>query len=71
MSFNKRYISRESLLSAASNGLEYLISYVIKPDVLIIDSDGISKKVCDIVGYTIDREEIKLKLKEIGFYEFK
>jgi hypothetical protein len=71
MGFNKRFISKSSLLSAASNGLDYLISYVTKPDALIIESDGISNKVCDIVFLTKDKLEVKQKLKEIGFYEFK
>lgn len=70
MSFNKRYISKDSLISAASNGLDYLINYITKPDALIIESDGISSQVCDIVSLTKDKQEIKLKLKEIGFYEF-
>ena len=71
MSFNKRYISKNGLLSAASNGLDYLINYVTKPDALIIESDGISKQVCDIVGLTKNKQKMKEKLKEIGFYEFK
>lgn len=70
MGFNKRFISKDSLLSAASNGLDYLINYVVKPDALIIESDGISHQICDIVGLTKDKSEIKKKLKEIGFYEF-
>ena len=70
MSFNKRYISKDSLISAASNGLDYLINYITKPDALIIESDGISSKVCDIVSLAKDKQEIKLKLKEIGFYKF-
>lgn len=70
MSFNKRYISKDSLISAASNGLDYLINYITKPDALIIESDGISSQVCDIVSLIKDKQEIKLKLKEIGFYEF-
>ena len=70
MSFNKRYISKSSLLSAASSGLDYLINYVVKPDALIIECDGVSKQVCDIVGLTKDKQEMKKKLKEIGFYEF-
>ena len=71
MSFNKRYISKNSLLSAASNGLDYLINYVVEPDALIIESDGISKQVCDIVGLTKDKDKMKESLKNIGFYEFK
>ena len=70
MSFNKRFISKNSLLSAASNGLDYLIGYVTKPDALIIESDGISHQVCDIVGLTKDKQEMKQKLKEIELYEF-
>ena len=70
MGFNKRFISKKGLLSAASNGLDYLINYVVKPDALVIECDGVSKQVCDIVGLTKDKQEIKQKLKEIGFYEF-
>ena len=70
MSFNKRYTKRENLEYAASQGIDYLIKYVVKPDALIIESDGISKQVCDIVGLTKDKSEMKKKLKEIGFYEF-
>lgn len=70
MSFNKRFIKRKNLEYAASQGLDYLINYVVKPDALIIESDGISKQVCDIVGLTKDKSEMKKKLKEIGFYEF-
>lgn len=71
MSFNKRYIKRENLEVAAGQGLDYLINYIKSPDALIIESVGISKQVCDIVGLTKDKQEMKQKLKEIGFYEFK
>jgi hypothetical protein len=71
MSFNKRFIKIENLEYVASKGLDYLIDYIRKPDVLIIESDGISKQVCDIVGLTKNKSEIKDKLKNIGFYEFK
>jgi hypothetical protein len=71
MSFNKRYIKRENLEIAAKQGLDYLINYVTKPDALIIESGGISKQVCDIVGLTKNKSEMKEKLKNIGFYEFK
>jgi hypothetical protein len=71
MSFNKRYIKRENLESAANEGLDYLINYITKPDALIIESDGISKQLCDIVGKTENKQEMKEKLKNIGFYEFK
>ncbi len=70
MGFNKRFISRKNLEIIAEQGLDSLINYIIKPDALIIESDGISEKVCDIVGNTKDKKEIKKKLKEIGFYEF-
>ena len=70
MGFNKRFISKDSLKCAADNGLDYLINYVVKPDALIIECDGISSQVCDIVGLTKDKKEMKNKLKEIGFYEF-
>ena len=70
MSFNKRYIKLENLESVAKQGLDYLINYVTKPDALIIESDGISKQVCDIVGLTKNKSEMKEKLKNIGFYEF-
>ena len=71
MSFNKRYIRKENLEMAAKEGLDYLINYIKSPDALIIESVGISKQVCDIVGLTKDKQEMKQKLKEIGFYEFK
>ena len=71
MSFNKRYIRKENLEMAAKEGLDYLISYITSTDALIIESVGISKQVCDIVGLTKDKQEMKQKLKEIGFYEFK
>jgi hypothetical protein len=71
MSFNKRFIKRENLEMAAKEGLDYLISYITTPDARIIESDGISKQVCDIVGLTKSKTEMKEKLKEIGFYEFK
>jgi hypothetical protein len=71
MSFNKRYIKRENLEIAAKQGLDYLINYVTKPDALIIESDGISKQVCDIVGLTKDKDKMRESLKNIGFYEFK
>ena len=71
MSFNKRYIKLENLESAAKQGLDYLINYVTKPDALIIESGGISKQVCDIVCLTKNKSEMKEKLKNIGFYEFK
>ncbi len=70
MSFNKRYIKQENLESASKKGLDYLIDYVRKPDFLIIESNGISKQVCDIIGETKDKSEMKEKLKSIGFYEF-
>ena len=70
MGFNKRFINRSSLEMAASQGLDYLIKYVTKPDSLIIESDGISGQVCDIIRKTNDREQIKESLKNIGFYEF-
>jgi hypothetical protein len=70
MSFNKRYITKVGLLIASEGGLENLINYVRKPDALIIESDGISQKVCDLITKISDSAEIKRKLKEIGFYEF-
>jgi len=70
MSFNKRFISRKNLEIVADQGLDSLINYITKPDALIIESDGMSQKVCDIVGFTKSKTEMKQKLKEIGFYEF-
>lgn len=71
MSFNKRFINRKNLEIVAEQGLDSLISYITKPDALIIESDGISKEVCDIVAETKSKTEMKEKLKNIGFYEFK
>jgi hypothetical protein len=70
MSFNKRYITKVGLLTASEGCFENLIKYVRKPDALIIESDGISQKVCDLINKISDSAEIKRKLKEIGFYEF-
>ncbi len=71
MGFNKRFINRKNLEIVAEQGLDSLINYITKPDALIIESDGISKQVCDIVGETKSKTEMKEKLKNIGFYEFK
>lgn len=71
MGFNKRFINRKNLEIVAEQGLDSLINYITKPDALIIESDGISKQVCDIVGETKSKAEMKKKLKNIGFYEFK
>jgi hypothetical protein len=71
MGFNKRYITKVGLLIASEGGLENLINYVRKPDALIIEIDTTSQKVCDIICKNSDSTEIKKRLKEIGFYEFK
>lgn len=66
MGFNKRYVDIESLKCAAKRGLEYLISYVRKPDGLII-RDSVAKKVCVILKSDLSEIEMKDKLKDAGF----
>lgn len=66
MGFNKRYIDIESLKVASERGLEYLISYVRKPDGLIIQ-DSAAKEVCVILKSNLSEIEMKDKLKDVGF----
>ena len=66
MSFNKRFIKIENLEMVREQGLESLIRYITNPDCLIINGD-FAKQVCDIVGKTKNKEEMVIKLKEIGF----
>ena len=66
MSFNKRFIKIENLELVREQGLDSLIRYITNPDCLIINGD-FAKQVCDIVGKTKNKEEMVIKLKEIGF----
>jgi hypothetical protein len=66
MSFNKRFIKIENLELVREQGLDSLIRYITNPDCLIINGD-FAKQVCDIVGKTRDKNEMVIKLKEIGF----
>ena len=66
MSFNKRFIKIENLELVREQGLDSLIRYITNPDCLIING-GFAKQVCDIVGKTKNKEEMVIKLKEIGF----
>jgi hypothetical protein len=66
MSFNKRFIKIENLELVKEQGLDSLIRYITNPDCLIINGD-FAKQVCDIVGKTKNKEEMVIKLKEIGF----
>ena len=66
MSFNKRFIKIENLELVREQGLDSLIRYITNPDCLIINGD-FAKQVCDIVGKTKNREEMIIRLKEIGF----
>ena len=68
MGFNKRYITKKNLDIVKKDGLDYLIRYITNPDCLIIE-DEYSSKVCEIVGKTKSKTDIKKKLIEIGFYE--
>ena len=60
MGFNKRFINKESLTLAKSQGLDYLINYVTKPDSLIIQ-DEFSEKICHII-LNSDRKNLYSKL---------
>ena len=66
MSFNKRFIKIENLELVREQGLDSLIRYITNPDCLIINGD-FAKQVCDIVGKIKNKEEMVIKLKEIGF----
>jgi len=66
MSFNKRFIKIENLELVREQGLDSLIRYITNPDCLIINGD-FAKEVCDIIGKTKDKNEMVIKLKEIGF----
>ena len=66
MSFNKRFIKIENLELVREQGLDSLIRYITNPDCLIINGE-FAKQVCDIVGKTKNKEEMVIKLKEIGF----
>lgn len=66
MSFNKRFIKIENLELVREQGLDSLIRYITNPDCLVINGD-FAKQVCDIVGKTKNKEEMVIKLKEIGF----
>lgn len=66
MSFNKRFIKIENLELVREQGLDSLIRYITNPDCLIINGD-FAKQVCDIVGKTKNKEEMIIRLKEIGF----
>ena len=60
MGFNKRFINKESLTLAKSQGTDYLINYVMKPDSLIIQ-DEFSEKICHII-LNSDRKNLYSKL---------
>lgn len=66
MSFNKRFIKIENLELVREQGLDSLIRYITNPDCLVINGE-FAKQVCDIVGKTKNKEEMVIKLKEIGF----
>jgi hypothetical protein len=63
MGFNKRYINKSNLQQIKKQGLQYLISYITKPDALIIE-DEFSEKVCSIVS---SGRDIRINLEKIGF----
>ena len=66
MSFNKRFIKIENLELVREQGIDSLIRYITNPDCLVINGE-FAKQVCDIVGKTKNKEEMVVKLKEIGF----
>ena len=66
MSFNKRYINKDSLMQVRSEGLEYLISYLTKPDAVITE-DEFSQKIYDII-INDRKNNLVSKLIEAGFY---
>lgn len=62
MSFNKRYINKDSISNAKKQGLDYLVKYIKNPDSIIIEDDY-SRKVYNIIMNT-DKRNINEKLKE-------
>lgn len=68
MGFNKRYISKKNLTAIKSQGLEYLVKYITNPDCLLIEDD-FSREVCRIVQSEKNKDLLKSKLTQIGFYE--
>lgn len=68
MGFNKRYINKENLSIFKKKKLSELVSFISKPDCLIIE-DSWSSKICDLVNSSNDKVILHNKLKEIGFYE--
>lgn len=68
MGFNKRFISKDSLKSIKSESLDYLIRHIKGPDCLFIEDD-FSQKICDLVFKVKDKNSLKKKLVEIGYYE--
>lgn len=66
MGFNKRYVGTDNLNSAIKNGIDYLISYIKKPDCLIT-MDKYSECVCDIILNNSDKDVIISELKKINF----
>ena len=66
MGFNKRFIDKESLTLAKSQGMDYLINYVTKPDSLIIQ-DEFSEKICHIILNT-DKKILHSKLSNTALW---
>lgn len=68
MGFNKRHIDKKTLQSYKQSGLSYLIRTIKSSDCVIIE-DKFSEIVFNIINTNDDKNVIRQKLKDIGFYE--
>lgn len=49
MGFNKRYLNQEKLMELLNlEGIDYLIDFIKKPDILIIE-DQFSENICNLI----------------------
>lgn len=65
MGFNKRYVNSEIIKRVLrEGGIESLITFIKKPDALIIE-DGYSEKVCDIILNSTSEDDVLGKILNI------
>lgn len=67
MSFNKRRVNEEKIMEILNlEGVDYLIDFIKKPDVLIIE-DEFSENICDIIRDN-DEKHILVELLNTDLY---
>ena len=65
MGFNKRYVNSEIIRRVLrEDGIESLITFIKKPDALIIE-DEYSEKVCDIILNSNSEDDVLGKILNI------